>query len=238
MKKTGAGLFFLMLLLTGMQCMSQVTVDPGVIKKYERAVKRVPKEYAVMFTTKEGQKFGFGIFTFQETDTLNRNEFIPRMGRVEITSIDDKVINAKKNQKKANGDLYSNGSNTCFPLFMAAIVKDDTLHTRLPWVFEPAIETDITPHSVTAVLKEYLKYDSVFRTSLNEPKQSSIRIPMNISNFTISDTVFREGGTIYGEAEMKTLPYYVDDMNFTTGYIKKQMHYKYVFRLEIIATRF
>ncbi len=264
MKNRNYPVFLLLsVLLINNPCSSQthIIINPAVKTKYELAVKMVPKKYNVVLNksgagwdkrTKEyNERVGIGMFTIYETDTLNRNELITRMGKVVITDVDDRVVNTKKIESKPNGDLYyveektgnpvrvkpsadsrNTESNTYIPLFISSILQSDSLHINLPWIFEPAIESILTPHSVVAVYKEYLKYDSVFRINLNEAKQSLIRVPINIVSFTISDTSFRKDINMYGEAEMRTLPYYVDDMNFTSGYLKKQMHLKFVFKLK------
>lgn len=239
---------FCLLFLMGKNALSQVIVDSNVEKNYKEAVKKVPEEMQVVFKKKDESgldksmqealsRLGIGIFTIYQVDTLNKKELSPifRSGTIEISDFNS--MGPVGGQKTATTETktyaYSDGRNTYIPCFMTAVLTNDSLSVTLPWIFEPGISNVITPNSVSFTYWDYRKYDSVYRTSLQEPRKTEIRLPMQIIHFTISDRVFIKGKIIYGEAELTTPPFYIDDSAFTSGYIKQQLHFKYVFQLRI-----
>jgi len=55
---------------------------------------------------------------------------------------------------------------------------------------------------------------------------------VKVLEFKLSTLSYKPGQVIYGEIEFITDPYYVDSSVFTTGYIKKSLHGKYVFKVK------
>lgn len=201
----------------------------------------------------------YGFFTLYQTDTLNKEDLVPhptitvstdkyfdytnlktgkreRTRRSEKNELDYFFVDPQTGkaspaarQKKYK---YSDGVNTYIPAFSKAILQHDSLIFAFPGLFEPLIEHVLTPASIQAFYKDYNKNDTVFSTEPYKSKTNSVSLQMNITNFVLSGNRFIEGNVIYGEAEMITPEFRVDNASFKNGYITKQLHFKYLFQLK------
>jgi hypothetical protein len=229
--------------------MAQFTIDPTVENRFKSEEKKMPEKYLAVLKKKDEpgadsmtkkifSQLGYGFYTLYKVDTLNKKDLKDTTPSIiEIFDIDP--LTGKAIPQKTEKYEYSDGENTYLPVFISAELKNDSLYVAFPFIFEPQILGVITPSSVSFTYRDYRKYDSVFRTTLEASKTNEIHLPMQLLHFAISDSVFTEGKTIYGEADLTTPPFYTDasDFIFTSGYLKQQMHFTYLFQLKIIRPR-
>jgi hypothetical protein len=271
MKNNRAIFLLVVLFFTGKLAIAQFIIDPGTEKKYKDAVKKIPREFLVVFKKKDEpglderskkrlERLSYGIFTLYTIDTLNKADLIPRIQfpeskekyfyyqNLKTNKVDS--IRRRKNDpdfyfsdpetgkpirpEKPKKYKYSDGINTYMPIPMFSELKKDSLRFAFPMPFEPTLEHIVTLNSVTAFYHDRSEDDSLLRIDFSQPLSEFIRLPMKQLHFALSNTNFVEGNIIYGEAEMMTPVFYKKDPAFKSGYLKKQLHYKYVFQVKVI----
>ncbi len=242
MKKQQQGIFLFIGLFLCNTCFSQIIIDPTVETRYKDAVQKVPEEFQIIFKKKDEpgltqqlhdhlEKLGFGIFTLHQMDTLNKEDRFPyAKGSIEITDID--TFYSSNKPKKYE---FSDGSDTYLPIFMNAVLKNDSLLIFLPYIWEPQIRNIVTIHSVSAVYWDYRKQDSIFKLSANGPKINEIHLPMKTIRFSLSAGHYKAGDTVYGEVEQETPVFYEENPLYKSGYIQQRLHVKYVFQIIILS---
>ena len=91
----------------------------------------------------------------------------------------------------------------------------------------------IVHDTVRTEYDEWIKYDTIFRTSLQQEKTNALTLPFTTSKFVLSDTNFVVGKTIYGYADILSKTYYQDNESFKIGYIARSLHFRYYFKFVV-----
>ena len=212
---------------------AQVVVDPDVVNSYNKAVKKLPAEYK-HFAENKGIGSGFTIFTVYDIDTLNKKDKIHYNGYVQIGDIDNDRTTGKTSYHKVS-KTWDEDINTPVPCI--ALLKGDILIVEPFTDLYPQIIHKIVKKKVISQYDEYRKRDTVLRLSLSQPKTTQISVSTKTTEFKLSTLNFKPGQIIYGEVDFITDPYYVDDSGFTSGYIRKRLHGKYVFKATITVAK-
>ena len=79
--------------------------------------------------------------------------------------------------------------------------------------------------------KNYSKLHTIYRLKSSGRKTNLLTVPVKLLELKLSTLNFDSKKTIYGEIEYITDPYYVEDSNFKSGQMIKQVHGKYLFTL-------
>ncbi|MES2274693.1 MAG: hypothetical protein V4592_01640 [Bacteroidota bacterium] len=212
--------------------MGQIIVDPNVIKTYNIVVQQLSPEYQQglkQMANLPGNMGDFAIVTLYQTDTLNKQDLIPR-NKYNVTVTDIKHSSGKKIKQS----VIPKDENINMPMPCTVALKGDTLILDLPPVFAPYILHKIIHGRLISTYQEYQKRDTIFRLNQSQPKTERLSIPAQTPVFKLSTLSFKAGQFLYGEIEYITDPYYIDDPNFKLKYINKRMHCKYVFKATIV----
>jgi hypothetical protein len=237
MRKLNLG--FCILLFISLNSFGQVIIDSSVKNSYEQAFKKVVADFPeapglfdnLSKSGKEYSLMGYKLYTQYKTDTLNKKDCYCSTGSLEISDYDPKTGKSIPPAKYK----YSDGNNTFIPGLMVALLKGDSVHIADIMAFEPVIHTTIAGNTLTALYVDYRKSDSIFRTNPDQPKSDRIQLPMKVIRARLSDNKLIPGNTIYGEVELETPDFYEDNSLFSSGYIRKRLHVKYVFKSKIIT---
>jgi len=222
--------FFFILMLGSIKSYSQISIDTGVIGHYNHAINNLKPEYCTkemkqnkLEIEKRGD-VGFCIFTSFKSDTLNKNEALkdnhfayPRL----------MLIDGTKDLTYAN--FMSMGYN-----------DNDTLKINLP-ILLPSIFPNIYQKVINGKVNarmEYIGADTSVMLNLKQKPSDYLYIPSTALKYTLSTSDYTIGNAVYGEAEIVTDPYYVNNGGFKTGYIYQRIHCKYVFKFPIIKKPF
>ena len=216
-----------------MNCFGQIVVDKNIGKAYNKAVKQLSADDQQSILSKEFEKTfsGVEIFTRFNIDTLNKKDKIIRHGTIIIRDVD---IATGKVGEPDTLDNFKN-ENIYTPLPYAVLLKGDTLFLQIASPFFPRHIYTIVKGKVKSVYQEYQKHNNIFRLNLSQHKNEEISVPVKTSEFKLSTLNFKHGQVIYGEVEFTTDAYYVDDSDFTSGYIKMRIHGKSVFKASVVT---
>jgi hypothetical protein len=221
-------LFFLIIISVNLQ--AQVMIDRNAAEKYQEVFRKMPERFrsAVMrFDTSSfgtihpGDWVSYAIPTVYRMDTLNKNEQ-KYSGNIVI---EDDI------------ESYDTlAHRTDVPLMSTAEWIHDTVTVNIPFLFDPRIECKLAGTGVKAWYNDYRKYDSIFRTGPRHARTNTIRLPMEVLHFGLSDTVLKPGTLVYGSAELRTPVFYEESSSFTSGFVKQQFYVSYVFQLRIMTS--
>ena len=223
-------LIFSIFLLVVNTCIAQIAIDPNIVIHYNKAAKNSSPEFRKIFLIKDfgARQPNFALYSVNAIDTLNKKDKIPPTQSV-VTVRDVDIVTNKVIEPSA-----AIPSEQPEPLnLIKASIKGDTLILRLGIIFPPYTVVKIVNKKVTGIYQEYAKYDYIFRLKLSSPKTNELNIPVTISSIKLNTLKFKPNQVIYGEIDLATAPYYVDDSNFTTGYINKRLRSKFVFKATI-----
>jgi len=222
--------FFVILLLFTTYCHAQVAVDSNVIKHYNQELDRLnpdlktPEQIQNRIDVEKEGNMGFVIFTTFKIDTLNKTENIPG-AHFEYSNFS--LVAGTKELTHIN--LMCMGYN-----------DHDTLKINLPiagpFLF-PLLYQKIISAKVSATL-QYINVDPVLRLDLKESPKSQLDIPVSILKYNLNTSDFSVGNTIYGEAEILSEPYYIENGGFKTGHIQQRFHFNYVFKFKVLTNPF
>ena len=211
-------------------CSAQIVVDKNISKAFYVATKHLSADNKQLLNSKETAKMfsGFQIFTQYHSDTLNKKELIKRPGTIAIKFIDPTT------GKESPPEMSAGEKNTYNAIPYITALINDTLLLEAPG-FPPNLAFKISKSRLQGTYCEYSKWDTVFRLNPLRAKTNSLIIPVYTKFFKISTSHFKAGQTIYGGVEFTTEPYYVDDTNFNSGYLKTRLRGRFVFKAKIIS---
>ncbi|MES2375220.1 MAG: hypothetical protein V4553_01510 [Bacteroidota bacterium] len=218
-------------LLVANSSIAQIVIDPTIMTRYNGAVKKLPSEYKQILLVKDfgGRPPNFACYSINTVDTLNKKDKKTTQSVVTIRDVD--IVTGK-----VSDQVSTIPNNPPEPLnLIKASLKGDTLILSLGAIGPPYTIVKIINKKVTGYYQEYAKRDSIFRLKLSDQKTDELNIPLRISSIKLNGLKFEPNQVIYGEISLATTPYYVDDSDFTTGYINKRLRYKFVFKATIYA---
>ncbi len=158
-------------------------------------------------------------------DTLNMKDLLPRDNSIRIFDMDGKETRIEPEKIP---DL--------FPMFIFNSLQKDTLNIKVTTMFmsSETITHKIIGTQVKTTYNEYYKQDSILKANSAATKTNDLTIPARTIKFVLSDKIFSEGKTIYGEAEIITADFlYLNAFNFKNETLKHRYHYKYYFKFRI-----
>jgi hypothetical protein len=209
----------------------QITYDSTLSKKYDSVYKMLVPEFKSIVLYQEndaGYSKGIVLCTALIDDTLNIKDLIP----LDISGIfdtDGKEIEIKSEKMP---DL--------FPMDIFYSLRKDTLNIEVSTMFMPKekISHKIIGNKVETTYNEYYKQDSILKADSSATKTNDLTIPATTIKFVLSDKIFSEGKTIYGEAEIITADFlYLNAFGFKNEILKHRYHFKYYFKIRIKKNR-
>jgi hypothetical protein len=219
---------------------AQIILDNHIDNAYHKVVDRFSYGYRQMLTeqTANSKLPGNYIYIISEIDTLNKNDFIDtgkhtklisetNSEMVKIADSNGTDVLVKRSELPAESRNYTTG-------FFEAILRGDTLLLETPTVFFIAIIHKVIHGNVISTYKESSANGKKYKLTLSQPKSDSLSVPIKTPEFKLSTLNFKAGEYIYGEVESLTDPYYEYDAGFSTKFIYKRLHCKYVFMAPII----
>lgn len=202
-------LLFLLLILTNC-ANAQLTITTKVIDDYNAAFKKSNAQPELLKRINEVSS-GLSIFTLDKIDTLNKKDIKPEY--LDLHPV------------KSEDATYS-----VFP-FRAVLLNDSLIISS--GIFGGSEIIAINKNKMTATYNDRRKYDPVFRLKLSDKKSEFLAAPMQTLRINLSASEYKVGTILYGEVDYTTVPFYEDDSFFASGYIKKQIRLKYVFKTVI-----
>ncbi len=215
---------------------AQVIVESNVSESYYKAFKKLSLEHQNIIINNPVKHNlvnvgGYAIFTAYTIDTLNKKDKTDHTN-IHILSIDTNLVNGKETLHADN----FNEKITYMPIPYDVKLKGRTLILKPDGPFPPYLIHTISGKNIVTTYEEYYKRDTVLRMSLENSKTQQLSIPVKTIYFKINTSAYLPGNIVFGEVEFITKPYYLDDVGFKKGFIKKQLHCKYVFKAVIKKT--
>jgi hypothetical protein len=119
-------------------------------------------------------------------------------------------------------------------------LQKDTLNIEVTpgYMSRETISHKIIGNKVETTYNEYYKQDSILKADSSATKTNDLTIPATTIKFVLSDKIFSEGKTIYGEAEIITADFlYLNAFGFKNEILKHRHHFKYYFKIRIKKNR-
>lgn len=210
----------------------QVTYDSTLSKKYDSVYKMLVPEFKSIVLYQEndtGYSKGIVLCTALIDDTLNMKDLLPRDNSIRIFDMDGKETLIEPEKMP---DL--------FPMDIFYSFRKDTLNIEVSTIFmsKEKISHKIIGNKVETTYNEYYKQDSILKADSSATKTNDLTIPATTIKFVLSDRIFSEGKTIYGEAEIITADFlYLNAFDFKNEILKHRYHYKYYFKIRIKKNR-
>ena len=213
----------------------RIVVDPNISTRYENIFKKFPisfKKFLQENPDTSSRQQGFALLRVVDntTDTLNKKEKIHYDGSVKIIDVplsnNIEALNRKVNEEPKY-----------IPIIISSILKKDGLVFSPFMSFNTNVSHKILKNLVYTRYEEYYKRDTILRSNPSSPKTNSLNVATKTILFKLNTLHFKPGDIIYGEVEFETAPYYIDNTEFTSGYIKLKQHFKYIFKSTITADR-
>jgi len=209
---------------------AQVVADSGVIKTFNDVIRQLRPEYRQQLSDKINGKDlirGYVVFTILDVDTLNKKDKIANDNKIKIVSLDSNNILGKSTKHQ----IFKNNKNEDIYIPKPYIVGlMDTVLELEYGSFSPNAIFKIINGKAIGTYSEYNKQGAIMRLSLSQTKRNYLVIPVKDPKIKLNTLNLQPGNVVYGEVEFTTDAYYVDDYNFTSKYIKKRMHCKFVFK--------
>ena len=206
----------------------QVTYDSTLSKKYDSVYNMLVPEFKSIVLYQEndaGYSKGIVLCTALIDDTLNMKDLLPRDNSIRIFDMDGKETLIEPEKMP---DL--------FPMDIFYSFRKDTLNIEVSTMFmsKEKISHKIIGNKVETTYNEYYKQDSILKADSSATKTNDLTIPAKTIKFVLSDKIFSEGKTIYGEAEIITADFlYLNAFDFKNEILKHRYHYKYYFKFRI-----
>lgn len=206
----------------------QVTYDSTLSKKYDSIYKMLVPEFKSIVLYQEndaGYSKGIVLCTALIDDTLNMKDLLPRDNSIRIFDMDG---NETLIEPEIMPDL--------FPMDIFYSLRKDTLNIEVSTMFmsKEKINHKIIGNQVETTYNEHYKQDSILKADSTATKTNNLTIPATTIKFALSDKIFLEGKTIYGEAEIITADFlYLNAFDFKNEILKHRYHYKYYFKFRI-----
>jgi hypothetical protein len=210
----------------------QVTYDSTLSKKYDSVYKVMAPEFKSLVLYQEydvGYLGGIVLCSAFIDDTLNMKDLLPRDNSIRIFDMDG---NETLIEPEKMPDL--------FPMLIFDWLQKDTLNIEVtPWYMsKETISHKIIGDQVETTYNEYYKQDSILKADSSASKTNDLTIPATTIKFVLSDKIFSEGKTIYGEAEIITADFlYLNAFGFKNEILKHRYHFKYYFKIRIKKNR-
>jgi len=213
---------------------AQIIVNPSLHQTYDEAANNLSVEdrgMIIKINSAIKTISGFGIYAINKTDTLNKADFLPKpeVRLVHIFDLDTDKTTGKITKREI---AYHAERENIVPL--TAKLNNDTLTIVEFNFFGSSFIQKIFKDKISTVYNAYERHDDVLRLDISDAKTDNLMVPCKNLGFKLSSLDFKPGNVIYGEAGFISSPFYKDDYQSKSGYIKKQIHYKYMFKLTIL----
>jgi len=211
--------------------LAQIVVDPGIPKRYNSALKKLPKEYQQMLSKVDFKQTntmnGIAIFYLNRTDTVNKKDApIEKISR---------FLEADTNRKTGKithryvYDTKKDHSKDIEPNWCTVVLRKDTLIIDAGFMF-PDVIHKIIKGKVQSTYDIYQKGDKFYKLTLTQPGNDALSVPTATPTFKLSTVKFEPGKILYGEISFATNDYYIDNPEFKSKYIHTRQLGKYVFK--------
>jgi len=210
----------------------QITFDSTLSNKYDSVYQMlVPDFKSFVFYQEHEVGFLGGIVLCSAfiDDTLNMKDQLPRDNSIRIFDMDGKETLFEPEQMP---DL--------FPMLIFNWLQKDTLNIEVTsgYMSREKISHKIIGNQVETTYNEYYKQDSILKADSSATKTNDLTIPATTIKFVLSDKIFSEGKTIYGEAEIITAAFLnLNAFGFKNEILKHRYHFKYYFKIRIKKNR-
>ncbi len=209
---------------------AQITVDLNVQQQYDSAYKKLPAGIRENIEQTQNQML-------KSSNELSADSKI----KIPFSSLNIAVVTLHNidtlNKDQIKSDAYFYEAEKYPIMFCEGVMLSDTFGIVLyPGVAQNSninIAHLIVRDTVKTEYDEWIKYDTSFRTNLQQEKTNSLVLSFVTLKFVLSDTNLIVGRTIYGYADILSEPYYQDNENFKTGYITKRLHFRYYFKFVV-----
>jgi hypothetical protein len=217
-------LIALLVLSTTSYC--QVKVDTSIANRFNKAIADIDtgkkaKMQEIFDNMVQGeQSAGPMVFTLFKVDTLNKDQILKG---TTFTYNSFSLVAGTMNLEHVNWSCVGYNDH-------------DTLKINLPMSAFPCCFPDfyqkVIGKRVTATL-EYFLADSALRLDEKQLRSGNLTIPVSVLHYSLSTLDYSVGSTIYGEAELLSHPYFIDNGGFKTGYIYQRIHCIFLFKLKV-----
>ncbi len=207
---------------------AQVKYARNVAKQYDSVYKKLSPEFQKIAEDVEkdaGYSGSIVLCTAFIDDTLNLTDLKPKDKRIKIYDVNGKQVE----------DLNETMPGV-FSMLISNSLKSDTLNIEvIPWVMsEQTIRHKIIGRSVTTTYEEFYKEDNILRANESAPITNDLIVPATTVKFILSDKIFTEGKTIYGQADVITKDFLFEAApDFKYHIMKHRFHFKYYFKIKL-----
>ena len=204
---------YIFLLPLFFSCKTYVKIQPSIkndVEAYAQKIKYDIKSNDIAF-----------LISYKE-DTLNKAMLIP--SHITIKLINDSLKTTLPKEDEGQFDF----------LFCKAEINNNALLINIASSdFTQQIQQLLAFPNISVIYTENDKYDKVYKRLISDKPQKTISMPVQVCSFIINDKSFAAGKTIYGKAILKSGVYYVKDVHFSSGYLKKRIYMEYLFKAAI-----
>jgi hypothetical protein len=213
----------------------QVIYDRNIVKQYDSLYKKFPSRTRKTFADYRNNKIsnhGLAFITLVETDTLNVDDQDKvNSPEVILIDLDPKTGKPLKSRRKKFKKKEPFSINFCY-----GSLSNDTLIIQIGEPFwGQTILHLIAKNKVLTQYNEYIKRDTIFKATLFDTLTDNLTIPANTIRFSLNDSNFYSGKTVYGSVEVITNPYFKKDVWEENQYFELQQRFKYYFRVPLIG---
>jgi hypothetical protein len=189
---------------------------------------------SVYKVSKLTQKTGndIAIFTEYIVDTLNKNDY----SSDGLNGIILEDINPKTGKIKKSAPRKYNKHKDDAILFCEGFLTGDTLDIQISdlWDHEMILNS-FSKGNVYSKYGLHQKYDSIYKIKPEDSLSNSLVVPVKTLQFNLSDTIFKLGKVIYGNAEILMEPYYLKDSEFEDRLYIVRKKLKYYFKCRLVS---
>jgi hypothetical protein len=233
MYKSIKPILFLINTIIFTNCFAQVIYDPNAAKKYDNIYKKLPSRIQKELRKSDKSTYfnqGLAILTEDKTDTINKNE----LGQRKLSTLILTDINPKTGKEIKSKPQKVNNDKEYLFIYCGGGLFADTLVIQIGELFfGNTIMHYILKSNVSTFYAVYIKYDTVFKNNSTDSLTNLLSIPTETVKFYLSDTTFKIGETIYGNAEIITNTYFEKDTWEENWFYKLRRRMKYYFRFQV-----
>ena len=212
---------------------AQTIYDPNAAKKYDSVYKKLPsrtQETLAQSGEDTSYSHGLAILTEDKTDTLNKNEIgQDNSSKIELIAIDPKTHKEIKSKPPKGNTDKGYPSVNCYGSLSA-----DTLVIQIgDLFFGHAVMHRVLKKDISTFYGVHIRHEKIFRIKSTDSLTNLLSVPSEAIKFYLSDTAFKIGETIYGNAEIITNTYFQKDTWEENRFYKLRCSMKYYFKFQI-----